>query len=157
MLTSQNDQPLFCLPVSTFGVLPRKDPPHAQPAFRFEIQFFFLREAADCISSSVDFPSDISFTTTPMHLDRRTYQIAEDHQRQFEIFLVHLKSLLKIPRDVSLCHLQRAPEPLAFLFLGCCQAHCPNPLCRKSQRYRRNDGPFSNNSLSHSCRICIFQ
>ena len=37
--------------VSTFGVLPRKNPPHAQQSIRFEIQFLFLREATDCISS----------------------------------------------------------------------------------------------------------
>ena len=55
-----------------------------------------------------------------MNLDRRTFQ---DHQRQFQFFLVHLKSLStmlrmtllsgtnppihqKIPLDVSSCHLQ---------------------------------------------------
>ena len=79
-----------------------------------------------------------------MNLDRRTFQIPEDHQREFQIFLVHLESLSamlrmtflsgtnppirqKIPRDVSLCHLQRAPEPLAFQPLGDYQAHFPNP------------------------------
>ena len=82
-----------------------------------------------------------------MNLDRRTFQIPEDQQRQFQIFLVHLKSFVshamdnlslwnqstdssKTPLDVSSCHLQRAPEPLAFQPLGDYQAHLPNPHYR---------------------------
>ena len=82
-----------------------------------------------------------------MNLDRRTFQIPEDHQHQFRVFLVHLKSLSavlwmtflsganppirqQIPLDVSLCHFQRPTEPLAFQLLEGYQSHFPSPRYR---------------------------
>ena len=108
-----------------------------------------------------------------MNLERRTFQIPDDHQRRFQIFFVHLKSSSamlwmtflsgtsppirqKIPLDVSSCHLQRAPglwhsglwETIRHTY----RVH----IVGQSQRFREYDGPFSSNTASHSCWICIF-
>ena len=42
----------------------------------------------------------------------------------------------KIPLDVSSCHPQRAPEPLAFQPLGDCQAYLPNPRYRIKLKFQ---------------------
>ena len=86
---------------------------------------------------------------------RKPREISQENQRQFQVFIVHLKSSSamlwmtflsetnppihqKIPLDVSSCHLRRAPEPLAF-----------QPLVE-------NHGSSSSNTASHSCQICNF-
>ena len=77
-----------------------------------------------------------------MNLDKGTFQIPEDHQRQFQIFLVHLKSLSamlwmtflsgtnppivkKIPRDVP-----ANPPPILVRWLQPSLPRSPSPILR---------------------------
>ena len=109
-----------------------------------------------------------------MNLDRRTFQIPEDHQRSSQIFLVHMKSLSsmlwvtfisgtnppinqKIPLVVSSCHIQRAPEAPAFQHSGRLSGTLTESTL--SDEAKGTGGMmvrFSSNTASHSCRICIF-